>query len=517
MTEIYKKKARPISTTIKLILAIALVCFQVKICYAQLYGTDIIIRYFNISLGIAKFIVVLYIINKFQSPSYKLLWIIAMVFFPIPTFILYLILGDTEIPQSYKRKLDEENKRKLEFLKKDDKVYDELKKIDKIRYNQANYLSKTTGLPLYRNSSIEYYNIGEKYFEAIMEDISNAKEYIFIDIFSISEGTMWNKFFELLKQKKSEGVRIYLITDDMINSERYPEKFKEKLNKAGIEYRLFNPISLHINSYLNYRDHRKIIVIDSKIAYTGGINIGDQYINLYPKFGHWKDVGVRIVGEAVQSYIVLFISMWNSSSDDNKLSYKSYINMIEETKGSGKGYIMPYCDGPENISNPAQNLYIQVLNTAKDYVYITSPYLILDNEVVTALVNSAKSGVDVRIIIPFIPDKPFVHRVGKSFYNILLESGVKIYEYKPGFIHAKVFVSDDELSLVGTINLDFRGLYFHYECGNWIYKTGIESNIKEDFLKTQEKCMEITLKDWEKRSPDQKLLDKILITFSPLL
>jgi len=437
--------------------------------------------------------------------------------FPLPGLLLYVFFGSTKISNSFQSKIDKEYVDFKKYLNYDNKTCEELKNTDQIKYNQVNYLYNTNSFPLYKNSQIEYFDIGEKYFESMIQDILKAKKYIFVESYSITEGVMWNRLFDILKQKVLEGVKVYIIVDAINDFEKLPKDFKKILDNVGIQYRIFNSNIVKTNSYLNYRNHRKITLIDGNTTYTGGINIGDEYINIYKKFGHWKDAGIKSVGKSTLSYIIMFIEMWNLSSKDLKLNYQDFIDTKFKDENITNGYIMPYCDGPDNSSNVAKNLYIQILNTAEKYVYITTPYLILDNEIIISLVNSARSGVDIRIITPYIPDKKFIHLASQAFYQTLLESGVKIYEYKPGFIHSKTFVTDDELVTVGSINLDFRGLYSHFECGNWIYKTGIETEVKDDFLKTQEVSLEIKLDDWKMRSFFKRLLDKILMTISPLI
>jgi cardiolipin synthase A/B len=505
------------STTIKFLSVIFLVFIQIKLSEIQYKGNTDSIIFFNGAIEILKAIIVLHIIYKLQSPSYKMLWIILIMFFPLPGLLLYVFFGSTKISNSFQSKIDKEYSDFKKYIDYDKKTCEEIKNINLIRYNQVNYLYNTNSLPLYKNSHTEYFDIGEKYFESMIIDISKAKNYVFVEYYSITEGIMWNRLFELLKQKVLEGVKVYIIVDAVNDFEKLPKNFEIILDEVGIQYRIFNSNVLKINSYFNYRHHRKITVIDGNTTYTGGINIGDEYINIYEKFGHWKDVGIKTIGKPTLSYIIMFIEMWNLSSKDKNLDYQSFVDTNIKDEKMTNGYIMPYFDGPDNSSNLAKNLYIQIINTAKEYVYITTPYLILDNEIITSLVNSAKSGVDVRIITPYIPDKKFVHLTSQSFYQILLESGVKIYEYKPGFIHSKVFVTDDELVTVGTINLDFRGLYSHFECGNWIYKTGIELEVKNDFLKTQDVSLKIKLDDWKTRSLFKRLLDKILMTLSPLI
>ncbi|MEG1009926.1 MAG: cardiolipin synthase, partial [Clostridia bacterium] len=367
---------------------------------------------------------------------------------------------------------------------------------------------------LHTCESIKYFDLGEKYFDNMLNDIKNAKKYIFLEYFIISKGKLWDELFCILKEKVKEGIEVYIITDEIGSIVRYPKNFKNDMKKYGIHLNIFNPITPVITSYINYRDHRKITVIDGEIAYSGGVNIGDEYINKEIIHGHWKDTGIRITGSAINNYVIMFISSWNLYNKI-QLSINKYIN--HNNNISSTGYIIPYCDGPNDKEKPAETIYMNVINTAKDYVYITTPYLILDNEMITSLKNAAMSGVDVRIITPHIGDKWFVHAVTRSFYSELLEAGVKIYEYKPGFIHSKTFVSDDEVSIIGTINLDFRSLYLHYECASYTYKTGVESDVKNDFILTQNKSIEININESKYNSFINKIIYSILRLFAPIM
>lgn len=507
----------PLIGVIQIVFLVFLICIQVKLCYTYWQGTATKVKYIYSIIEIFKILIICHIILKLKSPAYKLLWIILIAILPMPAMILYVVIGDTEMPDSFKRKLNSESSKVKENLEAGAEIYDDLLKQDKLMYNQANFLFKTTGLPLYRNNRTEYFDTGEKFFECIIEDINNAKKYIFLEWFTITEGVMWDRLYNSLKHKINEGVKVYLVVDGMFPKEKRPKDFKEHLEKAGIKYNIFNPINININSYINHRDHRKIVVIDGDIAYNGGLNVGDEYINLYNKFGYWKDTGIKISGDAASSYVAMFIRTWNACSNGEILEYNEYINKRNDSIELSEGFLLPYCDGPDNNSRPAKNLYIQMITTARNYIYITTPYLAIDNEFITSLINSAKSGVDVRIITPYIPDKKLVHKVTRSFYHVLLEAGVKIYEYKPGFIHSKSIVIDDELAVVGTINLDYRSLYFHYECANWMYKSKTEIDVRDDFIKTQEVSSEIKLDAWRKRGKLKAFFDKILITFAPLI
>ena len=289
----------------------------------------------------------------------------------------------------------------------------------------------------------------------------------------------------------------------------------EKLKEININYISFNSPTPFVRSYINYRDHRKIIVIDGLVAYTGGINIGDEYINLNSRLGYWKDSCARITGESIKSFIVMFFKMWNLNKK-NRTDYKDLIEKIKPTE-ENNGFIIPYSDSPQNKKNPAQNTYINIINNSKKYVYIMTPYLILDNETNQALINASYSGIDIRIMTPRIPDKKLVNACTKSFYGQLLEAGIKIYEYDPGFIHSKIIVSDDNVATIGTTNFDFRSFYLNYECGIWIHNTKEEEKIKQDFINNIQKCTEIKLETWKNRKLTTKIVEAILRLISPLL
>lgn len=504
----------PFQGLIQIIFVIVLIYIQIKICYTYWNGINLNIKYLTIIIEVFKILTIIHIILKLKSTEYKLLWLLLLNIFPVPAIICYILFGYAKLPAKFKNKLKEETIKFKEVLKVDEKSYEELVEIDKLKYSQANYILNVTGHPIYKNSGIEYFDVGEKLFNSVIEEVNKAKKYIFLEWFTIANGNMWDTLYNALKQKSREGIQVFLIVDGMIPKDKQPNNFRRNLEAAGIKYSIFNPINININSYINHRDHRKIVVIDGEIAYNCGLNIGDEYINLYPKLGHWKDTGIKILGEAASNYSAMFLSMWNLCNENENLDYNKFIVKHLDDNHYSKGYLLPFNDGPDNDVRVARNLYIQMITNAKKYIYITTPYLALDNEFTTALINSAKSGIDVRIITPYIPDKKLIHKVTRSFYNVLLEAGVKIYEYTPGFIHSKTIVIDDELAVVGTINLDFRSLYFHYECASWIYKTGVELSIREDFINTQKISNEIVLNEWKKRGKFKTLLDKILITFS---
>ena len=499
-----------INNIIKIIIIILAITLQIIVFFSLFGATTKLSEYARIVFEIIKFISVIYIIYKRQNPAYKIIWIIFLMFMPITGFVAYLLWGNNKTPKSMKNKMEkEDNKNKL--IKKE-KIYN---LEDKDRKKEANYLYNVTKFPMYYNEEIKYYKTGEESYKKLIEDIKNAKKYILIEFFIISEGTMWNEIYEILKQKRKENVKIYLIYDSLGSLLKKPKHLRQQLESINIKYIKFNPLTPFIRSYINYRDHRKIIVIDGLIAYTGGINIGDEYINKNSRLGHWKDCVARIKGESIKNLIVIFGSHWNINSNI-PLNYNELVNEIKETKEEN-GYIIPYSSTPQNKLNPAKNTYINIINHAKNYIYIMTPYLILDNETEEALINASLQGIDVRIITPRIPDKKLVNACTKSFYNLLLESNVKIYEYEPGFIHSKILVSDDNVATIGTTNFDFRSFYLNYECGIWIHNTKEEKIIREDFIKTLEKSTEIKKEQWNKRKLKTKIKEAILRLISPLL
>ena len=502
-----------INNILKIIIVLLAIILQLLIIFFLYGATSTLSKYAKIIFETIKFISVIYIIYKRQNPAYKIIWIIFLMFIPITGFVAYLLWGNNKTPKSMKKKIQEERKQSHITLPNNQEIIDNIK--NENRKKEAQYLYNVTNYPVYYNEQTVYYKNGEECYEKLKEDLRNAKEYILIEFFIISEGKMWNEIYEILKQKRKEKVDIYLIYDSLGSLLKKPKNLKQQLEEINIKYIKFNPMTPFLRSYINYRDHRKIIVIDGICAYTGGINIGDEYINLNSRLGYWKDCVARITGEGIKTFIVMFFKQWNVNSKE-PVHYKKLIEKIEENKYN-KGYIIPYSDSPQNKNNPAANTYINIINNAKNYIYIMTPYLILDSETEQALINASLSGIDVRIITPLIPDKKLVNACTKSFYNLLLKSGVKIYEYRPGFIHSKIIVSDDNVATIGTINFDFRSFYLNYECGIWLHNTKEELKIKEDFIETITNCIEIKEELWEKRKINIKIAEAILRLISPLL
>ena len=510
-------------TVIKITAILTILIFQIMFMAFMYTTTKGIYVYARYLFEFLKVVIVLYILYKHDSAVYKISWIIFILFLPVAGVLSYFLWGNSKLRKKEElkiRKIRVDSEKEL-YSKKE--VKEALKKEDIYRYNQVNYINKISGYPVYFNQGVEYFDIGENFFKSLNEELKNAKSYILIEFFIISAGKLWNETFEILKKKSRDGVEIKILIDSFGSLIKKPKHFKEEMKKYNIEVFEFNPFSPIINGYFNYRDHRKIVVIDGKVAYTGGVNLADEYANLIERYGYWKDVGIKIEGEAVDSFTIMFLRNLDEAARLN-IDYEKYINISKENrknnalnKHESKGYVVPFADGPDNRKNPIENIYIQTINYAKEYVYMTTPYFIVSETILNAILNSARSGVDVRVIVPYIPDKKLVNVATKSYYEVLLEAGVRVYEYKPGFIHSKTFVSDDEVSIVGTANIDFRSMNLNFECTTWTYKTGVEQDVKQDFENTLKECIEVNLETWKKRSIFRKIAEGIMAAFSPMM
>ena len=460
-------------------------------------------------------IIVFIIINNKSNPSYKIAWIVPVMIFPIFGGLFYLLYGGNKLSTREKLKMVIQNIEMTNSLKQDDEI---IKKIgDKSIYakNQSEYILNYAKCPVYNNTETTYFKIGEEKFEALLRELKKAEKFIFLEYFIIQEGKMFNSILEILEEKAKQGVDVRLIYDDVGCIVTLPHNYKNTLEAKGIKCRVFNPIKPFFTRRLNNRDHRKIVVIDGDVGFTGGINLADEYINEYEKHGYWKDAGIMLKGDAVWNLTVMFLSMWDyiDNKEEDYIKFKPSKNKYYNSKG----YVQPFDDSPLINEPIGETVYLNLINKAKDYIYINTPYLIIDNEMATALKIASKSGVDIKIVTPYIPDKKFVHAVTKSYYESFIKDGIEIYEFIPGFMHAKTFVVDDEYAVVGSINLDFRSLYLHYECGVWLYKTDSISDIKKDYLDTLKKCHKVTMAECKNTSVIRKFGRLIIRMFAPLL
>ena len=462
---------------------------------------------------IAGTVVVIFIVNRRGNPSHKIMWIIFILIFPIFGISVFLLWGGGRVLPHIKRRMEKCEKRYLPYLKQNDPLSSLKENEDFPHARQARYLTRESGYPLYSDTSVEYFSPIEDFFPRLLRELDLAERYIYIEFFIIGEGVMWDKIHEILKKKAQAGVEVKIIFDDFGSIKRQHENFITNLRSEKIDVSIFNPIGPSMNIFMNNRNHRKIIIIDGKTAMTGGFNIGDEYINLISRFGYWLDSAVLLKGAAVRSFLVMFCCMWEFTTGKPIPIGQRFSDSREEPDG----YVLPYCDDPLHNKNPGEGIYMQIINSAKDYVYIASPYLIIDHTMISSLLMAAKSGVDVRIITPHIPDKWYVHPVTQYNYQELLEGGVKIYEYTPGFIHSKLFVSDDSVGTVGTINMDYRSFIFHFECGVWMSGSSAIADVRSQFEKLFRSSQEIKLRQWKKRPLFLRFKQAFLHIFAPFL
>lgn len=494
-----------------------LLFFQLVVLIFAIWQLAEAFIYIYIPLLIISGLVVVYIVSRRDNPSYKLAWTIPVLIFPIFGGLLYLIFGGKKINLRFRKKIERAYNEALKVSVQDEDIIKELESEDKSIANQAKYTNQYAVAPVYKNTLTEYLSPGEKYFEKLVEELEKAEKYIFMEYFIIHEGKMWDAILEVLERKVKEGVDVRMLYDDVGCLRTLPYKYDEYLRKKGIKCHVFNKFVPFLSIILNNRDHRKITVIDGHVGFTGGINLADEYINEIVKFGHWKDSGIMIKGEAVWNLTVMFLQMWSYESK-TKVDYEKFRwDGCRKEYEVENGFVQPYGDSPLDNETVGENVYLNIINKAKDYVYISTPYLIIDNELVTAITLAAKSGVDVRIITPHIEDKWYAHMMTKSYYAQLLEYGVKIYEYTPGFIHSKTIVADDVVGTVGSINFDYRSLYLHFECGVWLYKTKSVLQIKEDYLETLKICTPITLEMAKSVSVPMRIIRSLFRVFAPLM
>ena len=469
-------------------------------------------------LTIFSILIMLYVLEKDNmNPSYKIIWVIIMAVFPVSGALFYFLYGDTKLTRKQQKLMQQQEDRIHRQMTPNPHIIEKLARLDRGIGKQALFLERNGHAPAYENTAVKYYDMGAAMFRDMLTDLKNAKESIFMQYFIIDDGFMWQSILEILKEKAAAGVDVRLIYDGWGCLINFPEGYEKQLQQWGIKTYIFNNVkfSFHLGDYLmlNHRDHRKITVIDSTIAYTGGINVADEYINVIERFGVWKDTGFRIEGDAAWSLTTTFLNTWEYVTRKKE----DYSKFHPRYSMGSDGYVQPYYDTPLDRVNLCENSYLSVINNAKDYVYIATPYLIIDNEIITALTIAAQSGVDVRIVVPGIPDKWYVYYVTQSYYRTLLRAGVKIYEYTPGFIHAKMYVSDDIQAIVGGANTDYRSMYLNFENCCSFYAGSLVDQVKKDFEDTFSKSRQVTITDVNKTGFFKRLLQLFLRVLSPMM
>lgn len=468
---------------------------------------------FRIIYDTIKIALVIYILLRKDSATYKLSWIIIVAVIPVFGLVMYQVFGKSVISKKRIEEIKNIISKSDEYLKEDYELIEEIEDVQKKK--EFNYIYNMTGYPIYENQGVKYLKTGEEFFDDFIQNLKNATKYIFIDLYIISKGDLLDKILDILYKKSAEGVIIKIIVDDLGSKTKKPKKLEKSLKDHGIEILFFNNSIFSVPKYMAYRDHRKIIIIDGKMAYTGGINIADEYINVDEKYGYWKDGGIKVFGTSCISYIVMFGRLYEQITNQS-FEYYKYIKEVK-TEGKRDGLISCVEIPPENNKNVAENIYMNAVSSAKKNIYIVTPYLIPPEPLLSALSNAARSNIDVKIIVPMTPDKVMINKATKSFYTVCLEAGIEIYEYNPGFIHSKLFLSDDNFSIVGSINIDYRSFNLNYECTTITYKTGEELAIKKDIKEILDNSTRLNLNAHIKRPFTEKIYEAVSRLFTPII
>ena len=468
-------------------LIILLIILQIGIFHSLYNNLKDYFEWFEIAFGAFSVLMVFHLFSIDMDSTAKLSWLLILMIAPVPGAIFMLFTEKDLGHRAFIGRMRELTHETKNIIPQDNAILQDNDVSDSGTAALHKYLNKSGCFPIYQNTSLRYFPVGEDKYSAMLNELRKAKDFIFLEYFIIEEGIMWGHILKILADKVREGVDVRVMYDGMCEVILLTSDYPTRLQSLGIKCKPFSRIYPFISTNYNYRDHRKILVIDGKTAFTGGVNLSDEYINEIDKFGHWKDTAIMLKGDAVKSFTLMFLQIWNITEKNPE--WDRFINI--ESERVTDGYIMPYCDSPLDNYKVGEMVYIDILNRAKRYVHIMTPYLILDNELETALKFAAQRGVDVKLIIPGIPDKMAIYALSKSYCKYLIDAGVEIYEYSPGFVHAKVFVSDDEKAVVGTINLDYRSLYHHFECAAYILGSKCIANIEADFNKTLKKCRRI--------------------------
>ncbi|HCC38290.1 MAG TPA: cardiolipin synthase [Treponema sp.] len=498
------------------IFVILILLIQIIFMMFLIAGTSMYFHYVNWLLNLISIAVCIHVLNKNEKPGYKFIWLFLILMFPIFGGMMYLFFYSQSNSRKMKKLTERTAAASDKFFFLPGNRLAEFVEAEPEFETQANYLQNYAGFPVYSNTRQEYFPIGEAFFERLLTELEKAEHYIFLEFFILREGVMLDPIIAILEKKARQGLDVRVMYDDLGCFMSLPPDYKKQLEQKGIKCFIFNPFKPILSSLQNNRDHRKIISIDGKTAFTGGLNLADEYINAIDRFGHWKDAAIMLKGEGAWSLTLIFLQMWNigHKEHDDYLSFYPWKN--SPCPAVSDGFVQPYADSPIDDENVGEHVYIQIINKAKKYVYINTPYLVVDDNLLSALTLAAKSGVDVRIITPHRWDKWFVAIASRSYYRRLIAAGVKVYEYSSGFNHSKTFVSDDRVATVGTTNLDFRSLYLHFECGVLIYRGSAVMAVKKDFLETIPVSHEITLKECA-RNAVQRFFSDVLRIFAPLM
>lgn len=492
--------------------------FQVFVLFAAMrWFTEFMPQLFGVSVVVDALMVPV-ILNSRLDPTAKITWLMVILVMPVFGPLLYAYtrseLGHRALRERI-RKMTAFNQRRI---RQDPQVLAQLEEENPGTAALVRYMRRSGCYPVFDRTDVTYFPLGEDKWMRMLAELERAQKFIFLEYFIIEEGVMWGRILEILARKARQGVEVRLLYDGTNEFSTLPHDYPRRLKKLGIQCRMFAPLTPFLSTHYNYRDHRKILVIDGHTAFTGGVNLADHYINRREKYGHWKDTSVMLRGEAVRSFTLMFLQMWHIRDlKDAAAQYDRYLAAPPMAPKESRGFVIPYGDCPLDEDKLGERVYLDILCHARHYVHIMTPYLILDSEMENALCYAAQRGVDVRIIMPGIPDKEMPYALAKTYYPALMEAGVRIYEYTPGFVHAKVFVADDDTAVVGTINLDYRSLYHHFECAAYMYQSACIADIEKDFQDTMRSCVRVTKERLRQEPLRRRLMGPMLKVIAPLL
>ena len=472
----------------------------------------------NNVVGVLAAVVIVYLVNIQQNSSFKLMWIILIVATPVIGVPFYFYVKFQIGTRVIGERIDQLIVEQEQFLLPDKDTVNRLMVDAGQEYGLFKYLYEEGNYPVYDYAGAKYFSSGEEKFEEMLVQLEKAQDFIFMEYFIVDKGEMWDAILDVLTRKAKEGVEVRFMYDGTCMLSLLPINYPNELLSRGIDCKVFSPMKPFLTTHQNNRDHRKVVVIDGHTGFTGGINLADEYINKRERFGHWKDSGVMIQGGAVNNLTLMFLQMWNIDEryEENYHRYM-YKPCRPDVGMKYGGYMVPYGDSPYDNEEVGKRVYMDILNRANEYVHIMTPYLILDEEMINALIFAAQRGIDVKLILPHIPDKKYAYFLARTHYPELIQKGVKIYEYTPGFVHAKNFTCDDEKAVVGTINMDFRSLYLHFECAVYFWKNAVVEDVEKDFQETLRHCQRITMKNCREYSIVGKICGRALRLIAPLM
>lgn len=495
----------------------ALIAIQAGFWIWLAYGFDQS-KWMQISVRVASLLLGLWVTQKHENAAYKIGWLFVILALPLLGILMYFFFSQRPLGRKQRYKEQALDEASMPYMQQNQDALRALQKHSERGYRQSKYIYHERLFPVYQHTTTKYFPMGQDFFEALVEDLRKAEKYIFMEYFIVEQGVMLDTILEILQEKVRQGLDVRFMYDDFGCVTKVPHNFYKKIRAMGIQCEVFNPLRPFLNSMFNNRDHRKVTVIDGRVGYCSGANLADEYINAVKRFGVWKDEAIRLEGEGVWSLLMIFLRGWTFASSGMNIDFTTYIpEKPSYDDYPDDGFVQPFTDSPMDDIYLSRDVYLDMINRAEHYVYINTPYFDVGDTLLTALETAAKSGVDVRITVPHIPDKKVVFMLTQSYFPRLIKAGVKIYEYTPGFIHSKTFVCDDTYGVIGTINMDFRSLYLHWECGVWLWGCSCLKTLKEDYLATCEISERISYAMTQDRNIFVRFFQSVLQVFGPLM